>query len=230
MKIQAKQIDRNFHAFVEITNFTANGSSDVITTALSTALNTAGDGGVAVPLQVATTNQIGVVTGLSTYVFHKATQRPILDTSGNKVYAKVTESAGVYTINYYSLVDGTETAYSFESDTAIDFGVVYNFDFLRVPKNFAVAYSVGDTNIFKPIVQRVHSEKLTVTALNTVSDLTFTPLNNNSVMLYINGLQENSFDGAFSVSGKTISINPTNLKYDVATTDTVIAMYLTQES
>ncbi|TFI51023.1 hypothetical protein BLD44_028520 [Mastigocladus laminosus UU774] len=233
MTIQAKQIERQFYGFVEISNFTANGTSDVITTPLTTALTTAGDSGVAVPLQVASSSQIGVVTGASTYVYNRASQEPVLDASGNKVYARVTEASGVYTLSYYSLVSGTETAYSFASDTVIDFGIVYSFDFYRVPKNFAVAYPVGDINIYKPsgggTGQRVFSEPLTVTALNTVSNLTYTPVASNLVVLYINGVQENSYGSAFTVSGKSVTINPTNLKYNVATTDVVVAVYPTNE-
>lgn len=36
-----------------------------------------------------------------------------LDALGNVVYGRVTESVGVWTLTYYSLVSGTETAYSF---------------------------------------------------------------------------------------------------------------------
>lgn len=37
----------------------------------------------------------------------------IFDGSGNKVYGRLTEAAGVWTLSYYSNVAGTETAYSF---------------------------------------------------------------------------------------------------------------------
>lgn len=39
----------------------------------------------------------------------------IVDGSGNIVYGRVTESTGVWTLSYYVLIGGTETAYSFSS-------------------------------------------------------------------------------------------------------------------
>jgi hypothetical protein len=41
----------------------------------------------------------------------------IFDGSGNKVYGRLTESSGVWTLSYYSNVAGTETAYSFAAPT-----------------------------------------------------------------------------------------------------------------
>lgn len=45
----------------------------------------------------------------------------ILDTSGNLVYGRVTYSAGVWTMSYFSLLLGVETAYTFPSPTTLSF-------------------------------------------------------------------------------------------------------------
>lgn len=61
-----------------------------------------------------------VVTG----VYNKVTLRyasgtnendQIFDSLGNIVYGRITESSSVWTLSYYSLIGGTETAYSFSS-------------------------------------------------------------------------------------------------------------------
>lgn len=43
-----------------------------------------------------------------------------VDGSGNTVYARLTESSGVWTLSYYVLIGGTETAYSFLLATTVD--------------------------------------------------------------------------------------------------------------
>lgn len=63
MSVQAKQINKLLQAWTGISGLsTAGGTSDTITTALTTALNTAGNGGVSVPLQVGSNAQMGVNT------------------------------------------------------------------------------------------------------------------------------------------------------------------------
>lgn len=44
-----------------------------------------------------------------------------VDTSGNLVYGRLTYSSPNYTLSYYSLVSGTETAYSFSTSTHLQF-------------------------------------------------------------------------------------------------------------
>lgn len=53
------------------------------------------------------------------YASGTSTDDEILDTLGNEVYGRVTESAGVWTLTYYVLLSGTETPYSFGSATDV---------------------------------------------------------------------------------------------------------------
>lgn len=46
-------------------------------------------------------------------ILDQTTENPFEDGSGNEVYGRLTESSGTWTLTYYSLVSGTETAYSF---------------------------------------------------------------------------------------------------------------------
>lgn len=50
-----------------------------------------------------------------TYIARKDTLDPIEDGSGNRVYGRITESSGVWTLSYYVLIAGVETAYTFAS-------------------------------------------------------------------------------------------------------------------
>jgi hypothetical protein len=64
-------------------------------------------------------------------VYVAATKAKLQDSGGNEIYARLTEASGVYSLVYYSMVAGVETAYSFGSATAIDFEFNYRFDFNR---------------------------------------------------------------------------------------------------
>ena len=60
--IEAKQINRPQSASVRINGYAASGNSGAFTSAISTALSTAGEGGVSMPVQVlGGSNPIGVI-------------------------------------------------------------------------------------------------------------------------------------------------------------------------
>ncbi|MBW4666476.1 MAG: hypothetical protein KME60_03270 [Cyanomargarita calcarea GSE-NOS-MK-12-04C] len=234
MLLKSSQIAALFDGFIRINNFNANANSSNITTAITTPLATAGRGGVSVPLQAATNTTIGVVTtGTTVALFLASSEKPALDNAGNKVYGRLTESSGVYTLNYFSNVAGVETAYTFAS-TTIDFVIPYRFDFARLPSDFAIAFPINDINIAAGggVVARQFSEKLTVTATNTLSNLTFTPNFDYNISVEINGKVENSFGGgsaSFSRNVKTLIWNQANAGYQILTTDDVVARYTTLE-
>jgi hypothetical protein len=236
MRLQAPQIDVLFDGFIRINNQSVTGSTFTATTPITTALNTAGRGGVSVPLQVATSTAMGIVTGVTLGLFAATTEKPILDASNNKVYAKLAESAGVYTLSFFSNISGTETAYSFASATNIDFVLAYRFDFARLPSDFAIAFPINDINVNASSGggsgARVFSEKLTVTATNTLSALTFTPNFDYNLFLIVNGKTENTFGGgsaAFTRSVKNLTWSAANAGYSLLTTYDVVAHYTTLE-
>jgi len=230
--LQSKQVSRLFQSYIRVSGFTAAGADDVVTTAITTALSTAGDGGVSVPLQVFSASQVGVVTtGANNRIeiYNATTKAKILTTGGNEVYGRLTESSNVYTLTYYELASGVETAYTFAS-TSIDFEFVYQFDFYRVPAAFAIG--VTTRNISQDPASSggsVFREPITVTGTNTLNNLTKTPIT--SVALVVNGLTESTVDGtpAFSVLNKVITWSASNAGYSLATTDKVTAVYSTNE-
>lgn len=227
-QIKAKQLTKLFSGYVRVNAFTASGSSIVVTTPVTTALSTAGEGSVAVPLQVATSSSIGVITSSPVNrveIFSNATKQKLISVAKDEVYGRLTESSNVYTLSFYTNISGTETAYTLSS-TSIDFEFAYRFDFYRVPSDFAIstnARNVSDDPIGTG--QATVSELLTVTALNTLSALTNTPLG--AVTLLVNGLAEVSVGSPtpFTVSGTAITWNATNATYSLETTDQVIAIY-----
>lgn len=237
MLLNSSQISKLFDSFIRITNFSASGSSNVVTTAISNSLTTAGEGGVSVPLQAATTSTLGVVTNATLPIFDNVTKRPLRESvTNNEIYAKITEASGVYTASYFYLsAIGVETVFNFGSATSVDILFPYRFDFYRVPANFATAYPIGDINL--PNVGSTNAakwvtEKLNVTATNTVSALAKTPTANTNVFLIVNGKHENAFGGgsaAFSVATKTITWSAVNAGYSLLTTFDVVAFYETLE-
>lgn len=234
-RLKAGQIDRLIDGLIRINGLSVSGGSATVTTQISTALSNAGDGGVSVPLQVAGTNAVGVVTTGSNQVpiSNGTTKKPIKDASDNEVYARLTEASGAYTLTFFSInASGTETAYSFASATAIDFWFSYRYDFSRLPKDFALRYTVANVNEILAITQptqTTYTEQLTVTAANTITALTKTPVNSTSVTLFVNGIGYFAALADFSVNTGTRAVtwNPVNTKYAIATDDIVIAQYET---
>lgn len=233
--IPAKQIIKVLSTYVRVGGFSANGGSNDVTSAITTALSTAGDGGVSVPLQPSASNGLGVITtGANNRVeIYAATSKDkFLATNGEEVYGRLTEAGGVYTLTYYTLANtGVETAYTFAASTPIDFEFGYRFDFYRYPSDGAIGLkarnisddpSAGGGSPYR--------EKLAVTAQNTIADLAKTPLSSSLIELLVNGISYDSFSvAAFTLTGKALTWSATNAGFNIETTDRVIASYFTLE-
>lgn len=234
--VKAKQIEKNLSAYVRVGAFSATGTDDVVTTPITTALNTAGDGGVSVPLQPSTAvGTIGVITtspNNRVEIYNATTKEKINDASGDEVYGRLTHSGGVYTLSYFTLPSsGTETAYNFASSTSIDFEFSYRFDFGRYPTDGAIAVRARNVSD-DPAAGggRTVVEQLTVTGQNAIANLTFTPTTTANVLLIVNrAVYETLGTAAFSVSGRTITWSAANAGFNIETTDRVIASYTTNE-
>lgn len=238
--IPAKQIIKLLSAFVRANNFSASGSSTIVTTPITTALSNVGDGGVSVPLQVATAGTIGVITAApaNRAEIYNATSKDKISAGDEEVYGRITESGGVYTLSYFTLSNaGIEAAYSFPSATPIDFEFSYRFDFARLPADAITsiqARNISNDPALGGAGQTVRRERLTVTGTNTIANLTQTPIDAASVSLIVNGISYDTFGGAaaaFSINLATRAItwNPAapHAQFNIETDDRVIAQYST---
>jgi hypothetical protein len=235
--IPAKHIEKPLFMPIQISGFSATGVDDVITAAVTTALTTAGAGGTSLPLQVEGTAPTG--QGLAvTAPSHRAEIKnsdngdDILGPSNNTVYGKVTHAAGVYTLSYFYRDNaGAEQAYSFASATNIAFTFNYLTNFGNIPNDVLIRQITqvmgGDPTAgatARPVV-----ELLTPTATNTLPNLAFTPINNNNPILFVNSTIQTSQAGDFAVAAKAITWNQATAKFDLLTTDKVVAYYHTNE-
>lgn len=231
MPISAKQVAKFLQAWVGLSGFsTAGGSSDTITTALTTALSTAGNGSVSVPLQVGSSAQMGVNTAAgfnTTPIFVAGTKDAYLDANGQEVYGKITSAGSVWTLSYFSLVAGTETAFTMPASASIEFEVPYVFSFDLLPftaitalVNRHVAPDPSGTG------QRFQADALTVTAANALSALSRTYAGPYA-MLCVNGIAYLNVGAnpPFAVSGTAVTWSAANAGFALATTDEVRAIY-----
>lgn len=234
--VQAKQIFKILACPVRIDGFTTTVStSDIITTDLTTILTTAGSGGAAVPLVVSPDDQtLGVITtGVSNRIeiWDNTSRLKIQDGDGNEVYGRITEAAGVYTISYYSIVAGTETAFSFDGRD-IDFSVNYRFDFNRFPGDCATSITSRNVNDDPEtgVNGRHVCEELPVTALNTITSLTFLPATGPGVTFHVNHIGYGAGGSSpFTLTGKVVTWDDVAGQYDIETTDCVEVCYFTHE-
>lgn len=231
MPVQPKQIQKNLQAWVGIAGFTAaGGSSDTITTVLTTALTTAGNGGASVPLQVGSATQMGVNTAAGfnvTPVYAAGTKDVLLDSAGQEVYGKITNAGSAWTLSYFSVVSGTETAFTMPASTAIDFEVPYVFSFDLLPLT-AITAALQRHVAPDPSANagRTQADALTVTATNTLSALSRTYAGP-WAMLLVNGVTYANFGPTppFSVSGTAVTWSAANAGFALATTDEVKVIY-----
>jgi hypothetical protein len=229
--IPLKQIDGFINAYILLSGINVTGSSSNVTSALSTACNTAGKGGTSVPFVQFSSydNGQGISTdGTRLLIYDSADKSEFKDSSGNFVYGKLTFASNVFTLSFYSLVAGAETAYSFSSATSIGFNIVYVFSLATFPPDALT--KVGVVELDSSTLRETKSirEVITVATTNTITQkLSYTPLY--GVEFRVNSVPYYTVDTAplFSVGGtgnKDITITASN-GFDVTTTDKVTAHY-----
>ena len=237
MSIQAKQISKYLQAPVGISGFsTAGGASDTITSAITSALSTASDAGTSVPLAVGNgtpgsqVEGVQVAAGLNrTLIYNSGTTVRYLDGSGNDVYGKVTNSGAVWTLGYFSVIAGTETAFTMPASVSIAFEVPYIFTFADLPYTALMALlerHVAPDGASSGAGTRILTEVLTVTAANTVSNTTNTPTGTKQCLV-VNNVAYYALGASppFTISGKAITWSAANAGFALATSDVVVADY-----
>jgi hypothetical protein len=102
----------------------------------------------------------------------------------------MTEVTGTYTVTFYSLVAGTETAYSFVASIDLDIEFLYEFDLYRTPAN--ASYEIRRTYCDLGIGSGTEVvENLPVTGTDTITSLTYPPVVAN-VILFVNHIAEDT--------------------------------------
>jgi hypothetical protein len=233
-KVQAKQIERLFMAPIQATALSfAAGATAAVTAVLTTLASTAGNGGVAVPVQVSSTTTQGfVVSGVNNRVeiYNSTTKQKMDDNTPaqNEVYGRLTFAASVYTVSLFVLINGVETAYTLPATTTVDLEVVYQFDFDKLPVDALVGLSSRNVdNDAGGGATRIRSERVTVTGANTLAALTVPYAGAGMFLLNVNGQTKTTLGGspAFTVAGTAITWSAANALFSLATTDTVEAIY-----
>lgn len=234
MKYQSKQINKIQSGWVKVLNLAiANGLNSIdVTTSLTAVLSTAGEGNVSVALSASTNTAQTGVTVTSPHnrveICDNTTKNKLTDVTQNEVYGRITFATNIYTLSFYSLINGVETPFAFISSSAIDFDFVYRFQFQHLPADAVV--SIVTKNISQEpkgssLIEV--NEKLNVTATNVVSNLTSAPSISTRTKLFVNGKFETPLGASpsFSVSGKVLTWNVTNAGYNLETTDVVLITY-----
>lgn len=142
---KSSSVDKVIGGRVGLTNISFVSGVGVSTVDVSASLTAAclvaGEGAIAVPLQtyIAGT-QVGVEVGVNNRVevYNGVSKRKLSTPSGNEVYGRITEAAGVWTVTLYEMdLAGVELVYEPAADIILDMLVPYYFDFASLPANFA---------------------------------------------------------------------------------------------
>ena len=226
-RLQAKQIQKLLAAPIRINELNANSGSLVITSEITTALTTAGFNNNPIILQNSTDESISgiILNGLNNKVeIWDSNTKNKLGGDGKEIYGKINHSSGIYTLFFYTLISGVETAYSFVSATDIDIEFNYRYEFKDLPTDAFLPKNINqDFSSSGSLI----TEELNVTDLNIISNLTQTPNINNNIEVIVNGQVFNYVGSSlpFTISGLTITWLPAIAGFDLETTDKIIAKY-----
>lgn len=235
----AKTIHRPFITYVcaENLNNPIPNSILLIDAELDPVLSTAGRNSTPVPKQASPdidTEGIVISAGENrVLVYETGSQNVIKDVvSQEEVYARVTEiQEGGFKLDFYILDDtGTENPYTLDSGN-YDFFIPYRFTFEKLPDDAMIRVKSKRVNDdASGTGGREVMEILTVTGLNTVSTLAFSPISGSSVWGHVDGHAVDSLPGgAFSVAGKLVNWDPNVANYDLETSDRFAVHYETYD-
>ena len=218
-------------AYVYLSGVSVASNTATVTTPLTTALATAGSGGVAVPLalgnEATMTQGVLISTTLRLPVVDNVTKEPIVDnTTNNEVFGIMSESGGVYTFDLKTLTDAGVEQTADVADGTMDLGAPYLFDFVTYPSDSAIrfsSYQVGQDATAAG--GKLMVENLAVTATDTLADLSVTPFDGTKINLNIDGHVEPISQGAFTISGATVTWVPAVAGYALETTDKVTVSF-----
>jgi len=230
MQVQAKQISKVLAGWVALTNQTvSNANSLAITSALTTALATAGNNSTSVPLNAnGSYNTEGVIVGSSAIVpIYSYPAGQAIEQGGFEIYGVLTYSSSVYTVSfYYNNATGTQTAATLNQ--AINLLVPYAYTFNDFPFSAILAATNADPGGMGGAGTALYVDTgISVTGTNTISNLTKLPANGSNVILFVNGQALASGVG-FTVSGQAVTLSSTNISnngYSITTTDNIFAVY-----
>jgi len=234
-RIDAKQVYKSLTAPVGVNGnvLAADANSMDITAPLTTALGTAGDGWVAVDVQVAPNlfdHGIVTETTRNRVLVYADKGDKVDDGNGNEVYGRMTEAAWVYTVSFFSMVDGVETAFSAPAAT-YGFEIPYQFQFHDLPTD-------AITSIVSKRVQEElawssgkFKEAVVIATLNTIPNSSKVISDATQVTVSVNG--QDFFVGA---ANSPVSVTvPNTIAWDASkafpldTTDTVEIEYPTNQ-
>jgi hypothetical protein len=230
MLIQSKQIKKLLASRVRVNAFAGGSSTSVVvTTAITTALASAGYGGGSVPVTPSSGESVtGIITTGSTnavLIYTSSNKQPIVDNDGNEVYGRITEASSVYTLSYYSLVGGVETAYTAEG-VNIDFEFAYRFDLKDLPTDSIISQKARNIADDPANQSGVYvTQVCTISGTNTVSNLSNTNIQTATAIFYINGQAILNTQGLATTTGGVVTVTPLTLGYSLETTDVLTASY-----
>jgi hypothetical protein len=236
--IPSKQIDKLMSGTIQLTALaTTAATSVVVTTPLTTAASNAGSDGAggttSVPVQPSSGTGPGGMGFITTGALNRVeindatTKKKLVDASNNEVYGRLTQSAGVYTLSYFTLVAGTETAFT-AAIGSIDFTAPYRYTLTLLPADTGIG-GIGGTPVNNDPTgtgSRIKIESLTPTGLNTFPALSQTPVAGGILKVHVNGVTVDSLSGSgLTYSGTAATWNAATAGFNITTTDRCVAEY-----
>lgn len=228
-KLKSKQVDKFLSAFLGLSGVTVTSASSVnVTSALTTLLASAGDQGIAVPLQQASSSQQGLITsGTTNKVEVWDTDNDRIVVAGNEVFGRLSFSTPNYLVSFYTEDNGVETLVPINQ--AVILAIPYRFSFESYPQDSSLIWRSldldGDKGAGNLGVEV--DEVLTVTGNNTFAALAHSAIQTGTARMTVNG--QTLYHGThFTITGTAIAISggqSTAIGFTIATTDYCVLTY-----
>jgi len=166
------------------------------------------------------------------YLRLKSTGKALEDDSQRQVFGRLTEAGSVWTLSFFVLIAGSETAFDFTGHTEVgnDFEYTY-FESIQIGNSLPTSIvnlfeNIDEINASSPLSHQHLIEVKTIVSQNTIPNLAQVPKDVNDVkiavneMLYVAGTH-------LTVVGQVVTwdFDSGSGGFDIETTDEVIAVY-----
>lgn len=235
MRIKGKQVNKYFSGYIRVSGTSVTGLSSNVTLGITSALLGAGHNSQNLTLAPSVTANTGGIVTNAPYnrveIFDSNSKEKIVST-GEEVYGRITEAIGVYTLSFYFKDNnGIETVHNFSIITPIDYEFLYRFQFGELPTEIFVGLTSRNvvTDAGGSSNGTDYSEITTVTGIDTLASLNYSPTGPDDIILYVNSKPEFAIGAtpSFSVVGTSVTWLAANAGYSIDPTDVVTSEYKT---
>lgn len=240
--LKSKQIRKLISTFIRVNSVNVDIGQNYsvnFATEFTTVASTAGYDGSALPVQASNAdNDVGIIRPLPPemnyiLVYDSTTKKPLLTPNGFEIFGELDYSNEFeFFISFVYFNASGNLTYVDPADitfSVVDLEMPYRCEFKDLPTDSIInvkSRNIADDTQTAKLLYR--TETLNITGTNVVSNITLNggdSVVTNNVTFYLNGKSIKNGTSISTNSAGVITVNATNLGYDVETTDQLCVSY-----